>query len=47
MLPDYRYTPSEHEYATGGPDPRDRFPWFFAAILAAAVICAAFGWVAA
>lgn len=45
MLPDYRYTPSEHEYATGGPEPRDRFPWFFA-ILAAAVI-AAFGWFAA
>lgn len=27
-----------------GPDPRDRFPWFPIAILAAAVICAAFGW---
>lgn len=26
------------------PDPRDRFPWFPIAILAAAVICAAFGW---
>lgn len=35
-----------HDFADDlrGPDPRDRFPWFPIAILAAAVICAAFGW---
>jgi len=42
-MPPLDFSPIPEPWHEPSPDPRDRFPWFFA-ILAAAVICAAFGW---